>query len=169
MNLPRAVYTGGDARPVAYRNSDPAKFSFIHFAAHAEANRERPLESAIILSRDQNDYKLYARDVVEIPIHADLVTLSACHSAGVRAYAGEGLIGFAWAFLHAGAKTVIAGLWAVDDQSTASLMSGLYSQLASGNDPIAAMHNAKLSLLHGGQYPRKPYYWGPFQVYIGVR
>ena len=35
---------------------------------------------------------------------------------GARAYAGEGLVGFTWAFLSAGAHNVIAGLWNVDDR-----------------------------------------------------
>ena len=84
-----AVYTGRQATPAAYRESDPARFGLMHFAAHAEANAEKPLESAVVLSHRGDSYKLYARDVIEIPIRADLVTLSACHSAGARAYAGR--------------------------------------------------------------------------------
>src|ERR1051326_5788361 len=47
-------------------------------------------------------------------------------SAGTRTYAGEGLLGFAWAFLNAGAHAVIAGLWDVSDVSTSQLMDRLY-------------------------------------------
>ncbi len=116
--LEQAVYTGRQASPDAYRASQPARFSLIHFAAHAEASHESPLESAVVLSRHGDSNKLYARDVIDQPIHADLVTISGCRSAGVRAYAGEGLIGFAWAFLQAGARSVVAGLWDVSDSST---------------------------------------------------
>ena len=94
----------------------------MHFTAHAEANTESPLDSAVILSQDGSGYKLYARDILEQPLSADLVTISACRGAGERKYAGEGLVGFAWAFLRAGAQRVIAGLWDVDDRSTAALM-----------------------------------------------
>ena len=112
-----AVFTGAQAAPAVYRAAGPDKFSVIHFAAHAEANIEKPLESAVVLSRAGDSFKLYARDVIDVPIHADLVTFSACRSAGSRAYAGEGLMGFAWAFLHAGARAVVAGLWDVSDSS----------------------------------------------------
>jgi CHAT domain-containing protein len=166
-NAPQQVYLGAQATPAAYRQTDPAQFSLIHFAAHAEANYERPLESTIILSPNGGHQRLYARDVADIPIHAALVTISACRSAGTRAYAGEGLMGFAWAFLNAGARAVIAGLWDVSDVSTSQLMDRLYAGVASGGSPAAALRAAKLTLLHGDPKFRKPFYWAPFQVYLG--
>ena len=163
----QAVYTGPQASPAAYREADPARFSIIHFAAHAEANQEKPLESAVILSSNGYQRKLYARDVIDVPLRADLVTISACRSAGVRAYAGEGLIGFAWAFLQAGARAVAAGLWDVNDESTQLLMNQFYTGITSGHDTVSAMRAAKLALLKGEPRHRKPYYWAPFQVYVG--
>src|SRR4030095_13559474 len=116
--------------------------------------RDSPLHPAVILSRDDNapagGYKLYARDVAERPLNADLVTISACRSAGSRTYSGEGLVGFAWAFQRAGARRVIAGLWDVDDRSTASLMTTLYTRLAAGETPAAALRAAKLDLTRRG-------------------
>lgn len=161
----QAVFTGPQASPSAYRDSMPDRFSIIHFAAHAEANSENPLESAVVLSHQANGYKLYARDIMNMPIRADLVTISACRSAGIRAYAGEGLIGFSWAFLQAGARAVVAGLWDVSDTSTQALMGEFYGGIASRNDTVWAMRRAKLSLLNQPAY-QKPYFWAPFQVYI---
>jgi CHAT domain-containing protein len=155
------AYTGAQASPAVYSQANPQRFSLIHFAAHAEANSERPLESAVILSRG----KLYARNVVGIPIRAGLVTISGCSSAGTRAYGGEGLVGFAWAFLQAGAHAVAAGLWDVSDSSTAQLMSSFYRRMAAGADSVTAMRQAKLELLASSNYAR-PYYWAPFQVYV---
>jgi CHAT domain-containing protein len=137
----------------------------IHFTAHAAANQMNPLESAVILAGPAGADKLYARDVSERPLSAALVTISACRSAGERAYAGEGLIGFAWAFLRAGARQVIAGLWDVDDQSTAALMDTLYAGIARGETPPAALRAAKLALIGRGGHVARPYYWGPFEVF----
>ena len=145
----------------AYRAAAPGGFSDIHFTAHAVANRESPLDSAVLLSGG----KLYAREVMDAPLTADLVTVSACRGVGLRAYSGEGLVGFAWAFLHAGARHVIAGLWDVNDQSTAALMDVLYRELAAGKPPAAALRTAKLSLIASPGNLRKPYYWAPFQLY----
>jgi CHAT domain-containing protein len=124
---------------------------------------------AVILSRDDNGYKLYARDVAERPLSADLVTISACRSAGERTYAGEGLVGFAWAFLRAGARRVIAGLWGVDDRSTAALMGRAYASLASGASPSEALHTTKLEMIRSGTATAKPYYLAPFQLLSGLK
>jgi CHAT domain-containing protein len=158
------VRTDAEAEPGAYAESKPEQFSVIHFAAHAEASHDDPLDSAIILSPHGDTYKLYARDVVGLPIRANLVTLSACRGAGSRTYAGEGLVGFAWAFLEAGAQNVVAGLWEVDDASTAKLMERMYAQVHNGATPQQALRTAKLAMLHSEGPYHKPYYWAPFEV-----
>jgi tetratricopeptide (TPR) repeat protein len=161
-----SVYRGPAASPAAYRAAKPETFGIVHFTAHAAANRQEPLESAVILSPAANGYKLYARDVADLPLTADLVTISACRSAGERTYAGEGLVGFAWAFLRAGARRVIAGLWDVDDAATAQMMERLYTGMAAGATPSASLRQAKLAMIAGGR-ASKPYYWAPFQVFVG--
>ena len=163
------VFTRDQATPQAYVDSSPSQFSHIHFVAHGTASRLSPLDSAIVLSRtpDHPDaFKLYAREIIAHPLHADLVTISACYGAGNRAYSGEGLVGLAWAFLRAGAHNVIAGLWEVTDASTDQLMDKFYGELEKGTAVDAALRTAKLSLLRGSTY-RDPFYWAPFQLYTG--
>lgn len=157
------VVSGGKADPAAYFAVHPERYSMIHVAAHGEANRRSPLDSALILSPGDKGFKLYARDIMGTALDADLVTISACRSSGARAYAGEGLVGVARAFLQAGARSVIAGLWDVADHSTSLLMDRMYERIAAGSGAAEALREAKLSLLRD-QYP-KPYYWGPFQLY----
>jgi CHAT domain-containing protein/tetratricopeptide (TPR) repeat protein len=159
------VRTGADATPQAYSAANPIDFGFIHFAAHATANQESPLDSAVVLTAKDGNNKLYARDIRDRPIDADLVTLSACRGAGARTYDGEGLVGFAWAFLGAGARNVIAGLWEVDDRSTAQLMQKMYGALGRKASPAAALREAKLALANSNTSFRKPYYWAPFQLF----
>jgi len=160
-----AILTQAAANPQAYRAAAPAGFSRIHFAAHAIANAESPLNSAIILSRSGEDYKLYAKDVIDQPLRAELVTISGCHGAGAKAYAGEGLVGFTWAFLQAGARNVVAGLWNADDAATVEIMAEFYKRLGSGATPTAALRQAKLKLLQSGDPHRRPYYWGTLQLF----
>jgi CHAT domain-containing protein len=163
----RTVFSGAEATPDSYLNSQPAGFSYIHFVAHGTASRTSPLDSAVILSRQGDEYKLYARDIIQHPLHADLVTISACHGEGVRTYSGEGLVGLSWAFLRAGAHGVIAALWEVNDNSTPQLMDHLYSEIGKGVPPDAALRDAKLALLHSGGIYRRPFYWAPFELYRG--
>jgi len=160
----RTVHSGPAASPHVFREARPGRFSLVHFAAHAAANAETPLDSAIILSPHNGEYKLYAKDVVEMPLQAELVTLSACRSAGARTYSGEGLLGLTWAFFTAGAENVIAGLWDVDDAAAAASMGRLYEGLASNQAPSRALRAAKLELLRSPRF-RRPYYWGAFQLF----
>ena len=167
----RKVLQGKQATASAYLESNPRQFVYLHFATHGTASLTRPLESAVILSRQGDSYKLYARDIVQHPLNAELVTISACNGAGTRAYAGEGLVGLSWAFLRAGAHNVIASLWEVSDaSSTAVLMDKLYEGLDRGDDPATALRNAKLFVLrsNSGTVFRKPFYWAPFELYAGT-
>jgi CHAT domain-containing protein len=162
-----AVYSNASATAAAYLNSHADQFSFIHFVAHGTASRTSPLDSAVILSRQGDSYKLYARDIIKQPLRAELVTISACHGAGERTYSGEGLVGLSWAFLHAGAHDVISALWEVDDNSTPQIMNRLYAELTKGASPESALRDAKLALLHSDSVYKKPFYWAPFQIYRG--
>jgi CHAT domain-containing protein len=161
------IIDGPKATPAAYLSSDPGNFSYIHFVAHGTASRLSPLDSAVVLSPQGDAYKLYARDIVEKPLRADLVTVSACYGSGSRAYSGEGLVGLSWAFLRAGSRNVVAALWEANDVSTPSLMDAMYNGLSSGKDPASALHGAKLAMLHSDKVYRRPYYWAPFMLYVG--
>jgi CHAT domain-containing protein/predicted negative regulator of RcsB-dependent stress response len=165
----RAVLSGSAATPTAYLSSKPEQYAYLHFVTHGTASRARPLESAVVLSKqkDEDSYKLYARDIVKRRLTAYLVTISACKGAGTRAFSGEGLVGLSWAFLRAGAHNVIGALWEVSDTSTPELMDKLYDGLSRGEDPASALRAAKLSLLHQDSVYKKPRYWAPFQLYIG--
>ncbi|HJT34339.1 MAG TPA: CHAT domain-containing protein [Pirellulales bacterium] len=119
-----------------------AQFRYLHFATHGEPNNAKSFESALILSQDQisrdvpsggakyYDGRLTANEVLENwQLNADLVTLSACESALGRPGGGDGLLGFAQAFLLAGARAVCLSLWKVDDTATALLMDRFYQNL----------------------------------------
>jgi CHAT domain-containing protein/Flp pilus assembly protein TadD len=164
------IFQRGQATPAAYLANHPEQFSYIHFVAHGIASRLSPLDSAIVLSRDSpenENFKLYARDIIQHPVRARLVTISACYGAGTRAYSGEGLVGLSWSFLRAGAHNVIAALWAASDVSTGQLMDEFYKGLDKKDSPAASLRKAKLSLLHSSSAYRKPFYWAPFQLYTG--
>jgi CHAT domain-containing protein/Tfp pilus assembly protein PilF len=164
------VLAQAEATPAAYLAGQPEQFSYIHFVAHGTASRLSPLDSAIVLSKSgsaDDSFRLYARDIIQHPLHADLVTISSCYGAGTRAYSGEGLVGLSWAFLRAGAHNVIGALWDVSDASTPKLMDEMYAAIEKGKPPEEALRIAKLSLLHSSDSFRRPFYWAPFQFYTG--
>ncbi len=165
-----AIFTQKRAVPSAYARSTPGQFSFIHFVSHGTSSSAQPLDSAIVLSREPSNpdsFKLYARDIIQQPLHAELVTISACYGSGSRIFGGEGLIGLSWAFLRAGAHYVIGSLWEASDAAAPQLMDRMYDELAQGRSPDQALRDAKLSLLHSQDVFRKPLYWATFQLYGG--
>jgi CHAT domain-containing protein len=156
------------ATPTAYFSAKPWGYRFIDFVTHGTAVPLSPLDSAIILSPDKDtSYKLYARDIIKQPLHAEIVTISACYGAGGRTYSGEGLVGLAWAFMRAGAHHVVAALWEAEDAVTPKLMDDFYGGLKSGNSPAAALRAAKIKMLRGGGMSNRPYYWASLQLYSG--
>jgi CHAT domain-containing protein len=164
------VLAQAQATPAAYLAGKPEQFAYIHFVAHGTASRLSPLDSAIVLSKPgaaSDPFRLYARDIIQHPLDAELVTISACYGAGTRAYSGEGLVGLSWAFRRAGAHNVIAALWDVSDASTPQLMDEMYAGIQQGKPPAEALRAAKLSLLHSSNTFRRPFYWAPFQFYTG--
>jgi CHAT domain-containing protein len=166
----REVLEGKQATPQAFLHSNPGDFAYVHFVTHGIASVTQPLDSAVILSREGDSYKLYARDIIHERLKAELVTISACEGASGRAYSGEGLVGLSWAFLRAGAHNVVGALWEVNDSAAPQIMDTFYGEISKGKDPAEALRTAKLGLLKNKDPEivfRKPYYWAAFQLYAG--
>ncbi len=163
------IVRGEAARPEAFLRAPLDRYNGLHFAAHAIDNPLEPLEAAIILSRGALGSRLTVRDVIGLTLDLDLVTLSACRSAGGRIYSGEGLMGLAWGFLAAGARTVVAGAWDVADGATAALMSEFYAALGRGEPPPRALRSAQLSFFAASAPVRwqTPYHWAAFAAFVG--
>ena len=163
-----ALISDAGATPDAYFAAQPQNYRYIDFVTHGTAVPLSPLDSAIILSPEKDTaYKLYARDIIKKPIHAEIVTVSACYGAGDRTYSGEGLVGLAWAFMRAGAHHVVAALWEAEDAVTPALMDDFYTGLKSGKSPADALRAAKIKMIKAGDLNARPYYWASLQLYTG--
>jgi CHAT domain-containing protein/tetratricopeptide (TPR) repeat protein len=135
----------------------------VHFACHARADGVDPLGSGLLLSPAGSDEGLLtAADVVsQWRLRADVVMLSACETAVGQVRRYEGMYGLARAFLFAGARSVGASLWRVEDVSTARLMGVFYRGYALGVPKVEALRRAQVALLRDRQYA-DPYYWSCF-------
>jgi CHAT domain-containing protein/Tfp pilus assembly protein PilF len=145
----------------------------IHFAAHGMLDDQFPLNSAIILSIPKEETAgdnglLQAWEILDqVRLNADLVTLSACQTGLGQEVGGEGLIGLVRAFLFAGARSVLASLWSIDDPSTADLMETFYSNLKSGKAKDEALRTAQIEFINSSKFPQRfshPYYWAAFSL-----
>jgi CHAT domain-containing protein len=142
------------------------RFRLLHFATHGLVDPRRPEMSGLILSlidsngRRQDGY-LRLGDIYKMKLSADLVVLSSCESALGKDLEAEGIIGLPRGFLYAGAKSVIASLWKVNDEATAKLMAALYTRIERGESPSSALRGAQLEMTRDEQWSN-PYYWAAF-------
>lgn len=141
--------------------------SILHLATHGFADDETPARTGVMLSRFDSEGRsvpgfVGLRDIYELRLSAELVTLSACNTALGRELSGEGLLGLTRAFMYAGARRVVASLWPVSDRATAQLMEHFYEGLLRDNlAPDEALAVAKLRLSKNPRF-RHPYYWSGF-------
>jgi CHAT domain-containing protein len=155
------LLTGIHATETAFKREPLGEFEIIHLAVHAYESPGFPERNALLLGRDPNssdDGLLQAREIVRLPLNADLVTLSACDTGTGKAEGEEGNFSLVQAFLLAGARSVVAALWDVDDLSTADMMKLFYAALARGEDEASALRTAKLQMLTRPA-ERPPRYW----------
>jgi CHAT domain-containing protein len=135
---------------------------YIHIAAHGFERRDNPLFSAIGLGNSQ----VRLIDLDRLRLSADLVTLSGC-STGVSVVTGaDELVGLMRGMLGAGAKALLAALWDVSDDATATFMTAFYRNLfgAAQRSPARALRAAMLELRGSRE---NLYFWGAFQV-VGI-
>ncbi|MCP4658250.1 MAG: CHAT domain-containing protein [bacterium] len=157
---------------------------YLHFATHGVLDPRFPLNSGLALSipeefdEERDNGLLQAWEILEsVRLDADLVVLSACRSGLGREQGGEGLIGLTRAFQYAGARSVAATLWQVDDQVTAELMVRFHRHLKAGRSQDEALRAAQIELIRKpirirdetGQVREidasAPHYWAAFQIF----
>jgi CHAT domain-containing protein len=157
----------------------------VHFACHGvfglDLDGAGPLDSGLLLSdgrrksplaglaraapAERNSFFLSAREILNISLSADLVTLRACSSGRVDVQTGDELIGLIRAFFYAGTPSVIASLWNVNKRSSQLLLRNFYEAWLHDTErgwKWKALRMAQLHLLRGG-YPH-PYHWAPFNL-----
>ncbi len=142
-------------------------YRIVHFATHGLLHARHPELSGIVLSlfdpqgRSRHGF-LWAHEIYNLDLNADLVVLSACETALGREVRGEGLLGLTRGFMYAGAARVVVSLWRVSDRSTAELMTRFYrAMLHQGLSPAAALREAQLSMARDPRWSA-PYHWAGF-------
>jgi CHAT domain-containing protein/Tfp pilus assembly protein PilF len=163
------TYVGAEATEERAKSVGPG-VSLVHFACHGLADERTPLDSSLALAvpRDwqpgRDNGLLQAWEIFErVRIDADLVTLSACSTGMGGEMSGEGILGLTRAFQYAGAKSVLASLWEVNDASTAELMRRFYGHLRQGRSKDRALRAAQVEMIRrpGSAHPNR---WAAFQL-----
>ena len=153
--------TGDRARESDLSSDAAVDARLIHFATHAEVNERSTAGSYVLLAPgDGADGMLTAAELGGLRLSAEVVVLSACRTAGGQLMAGEGVQGITAPLLAAGARSVVASQWDVEDRATARFMRDFYSALLT--QPVAyALADAQRAARSRGE---PPHVWAAFMV-----
>jgi len=157
---------GAHASEAALKSLPLGDFRVIHLAAHGVGDQLEPDRAALVLApgSDLEDGLWQAREIRRTRLKADVVVLSACETGSGKLQGQEGVMNLARAFLTAGARSVVASLWAVDDRSTATLMESMYRHLKTGVTVSEALSQAQRDFIADYGEKAKPNLWAGFEV-----
>ncbi|QIG45205.1 CHAT domain-containing protein [Nocardioides anomalus] len=130
-----AEVLAGDAATADAVSALAARVDVLHVAAHGRHTAENPLFSGLELV----DGPWFGYDVDQLPGVPDVVLLSACEVGRSSVRWGEELIGLTAAWLHAGARRVVASPAAVNDDAAHDALVRVHAALATGTDPALAL------------------------------
>lgn len=157
-----------DANETKIKSEDINKYNYLHFATHGVVDETDPELSRIFLNdNSSDDGHLFAGEIYNLNLNAELAVLSACQTGLGKYSKGEGVIGLSRALVYAGARNLVVSFWSVADESTSQLMTDFYSTLLKNQDKgfRYALQQSKVKMI-GSKKFSDPYYWAPF-VLIG--
>ncbi len=135
----------------------------IHLATHAVLDQTVAMASNIRLAADgsgrDGDGRLHAWELLDMKLKAELVVLSGCETALGDPVRAEGMVGLTRAFQVAGARSVVASQWRVEDEGTAALMEAFHRRLRQGVAKDVALQEAMGEVRKDRP---NPYFWAPF-------
>jgi CHAT domain-containing protein len=157
------TYVGAEATESVLKDPTTGAAAVVHVASHAIVDPNSPLNTYIVLAAGGGeDGRLTAAEVEGLTLRNDLVVLSACATAAGSVLAGEGVEGLTAPLLSAGARSVVASRWDVEDEATARLMADFYEAMTSGLGVADALNAAKRQAMDRGEPPAV---WAAFSVF----
>lgn len=157
---PSTLLMGPDATKQKFQSLPLNRYRVLHLALHGVVDPVFPDRSALVFAPTKgDDGHLEARDIRQLRLNAELVTLSACDTA-VGPVGAAGIENLDTAFIDAGASSVVSTLWELEDRSSDKFMKSFYTHLEDENEG-AALRDAKLDLLRSGA---GPYYWASYEL-----
>ncbi len=152
-----------EATLAAFNKSLP-EVNLLHISTHSFLQGKENMPVLQLADDKFFLFELYGKN-----FQPQLVVLSACRTGHGMLAEGEGIISLARGFTTTGAEGIIAGLWNMNDETTAELTGSFYRQLADLHLPADALHAAKLEWLKkpgGDVFQKLPYFWAGM-VYSG--
>jgi len=169
-----AIVEIGESATETLAKAEAPHVDVIHIATHFQPNVGDPLSSALNLYPTAvDDGNLMVREVMDLELAANLVTLSSCSTndnclAFDDAPNSDDWVSLTRAFIYAGTPSVVATLWPINDQASATFMSRFYALLPqyTKSESVSMAQRDLLAAHNTNPRYRDPYYWAPF-VLVG--
>jgi CHAT domain-containing protein len=143
------------------------EFPDLHLATHGILDPDRPEDSYLLMAgEDPASQRLTIGEIEVLSLAPGVAILSACETALGEQVPGAALITLAAAFSQAGARSIVASLWKVDDDATRDFMLEFHRAVGRGG-PATALQKAQHTLI-ASPGSAHPYYWAPF-ILVGAR
>lgn len=137
--------------------------AIVHIGAHVVVDGIEPANTRLLLASDADaDGDVFLEELAALDLDGPLVVLAACEGADGELLAGEGPLSAVRALQLAGARTVVAGLWPVEDAEAAALFSAFYEALDRGETVAGALAHAQSERRAAGAPVSS---WAGFVVY----
>ena len=137
-------------------------YGIIHLSLHGSLNEDNPMFSHFVFSKgkdtDKDNY-LYASDLYNMELSAELAVLSACNTGQGTLKKGEGIMSLSRGFAYAGCPSLVMNLWSISDHSSFDIMSKYYNNLKEGMTKDVALQKAKLYYINNNAAFATPIYW----------
>ena len=134
----------------------------IHFGGHAVGDDGGLQAAALVLRQNGGERRVTASEIARVKLRRPVtVVLAGCSTAQGERRAAEGVISVAHGFLSAGAPSVIATLWPIDDSRSSTFYPRVHRYLAAGLAPAEAVRQAQLESIRKGDVP--PSLWAAVQ------
>ncbi|HHT9121830.1 MAG TPA: CHAT domain-containing protein [Candidatus Wunengus sp. YC63] len=165
---PPDVLLGINANETNLRKSPLNEYRYLHFATHADLpGKVQGIKEPFLLlgqveNKGKDDGFLTMSEVLDLELNAEMVVLSACVTGRGKVMEGEGVMNFARAFQHAGARSVLVSLWDVASKEAVEYMEIFYKHVKDGKNRTDAMKLARKEIK--SRYPH-PFYWSVFVLY----
>lgn len=155
------LFTGKEATKAAFMQAG-SQGQVLHLATHGEWNLEDSLQNYLALAGGE---KVSQEEIFSLDLsQKSLVMLSACNTAMGEGQSQNYVASLAEAFWLAGSRSVVASLWAVNDESTSLLMTEFYKSVREGENKAEALRQAQMTVRAHPEFSH-PYYWAGFVLF----
>jgi len=169
--VPARVFLNEDATEANFKKH-AADYNVLHLAMHTLMKDDNPMNSMLAFTNVENpedtsgeDNRLYAYEIYNLRLNAQMAVLSSCSSGFGKMQKGEGMMSLARGFMYAGCPSIVMTLWQVSDKSSSEMMTTFYKYLKRGKSKQEAMRLSKIDYLdNADDLTSNPYFWSGFVV-----